>query len=463
MNLNGRLKKTKSFSLSTITVISLASFSMSGIAAPCQEGAINFNENHLAPYQTYSAASYYEVVDEGCSLYVSGNTYIITDQVLDITPNTVLNFNYLFSYIGDDYSPDASAYAQGIILLPEDAEANDISPDSHPAYYISLASNTHDFTDGSVSNGDYPYYKFYNNIHSYHPFNASFNESGANTHHTPEIAVGKNPKNIGKRRLAIFNRYQSDTAHFELDTLTAYYSNFTLSESLDSLHEDLEETAQGTCHKFTQLKTRFSGQPAPAPTIAINRVIQEATIVEDNCGIYISSGDKSVEDYSAEYTLYPDTLISFYFQTTIDSAEISAMLNDTPDLDFAHLSYSFHTGIGLRTNKNPISAIPVHSLSGAMTDRIDDPKYTNIISRSPFIVHVKDYPIGQHSAEALKNLPIDNTRINITHGRDSKSLYSQIRFRRAGWWKDNESKPPQEDTLPRAEVFYGYADEEPQP
>lgn len=70
-------------------------------ASPCQPGAINFNDTSLLSYSAQDADTVAVPVEEGCSVYMSNNTWVETEATYTITEDTLLSFGFLSSAIGE--------------------------------------------------------------------------------------------------------------------------------------------------------------------------------------------------------------------------------------------------------------------------------------------------------------------------------------------------------------------------
>lgn len=70
-------------------------------ASPCLPDAVNFNDTLLYSFQPQDVDTLAISVEEGCSVYLSGNTWVATQDTFTLTENTILKFGFYSSSPGE--------------------------------------------------------------------------------------------------------------------------------------------------------------------------------------------------------------------------------------------------------------------------------------------------------------------------------------------------------------------------
>lgn len=72
-----------------------------GRQSSCPEGVIDLDQVALRSYSDQNIDNHYYIVESGCSIYMTDNTWLETSTSYEITPNTVLYFGYEGSQQGE--------------------------------------------------------------------------------------------------------------------------------------------------------------------------------------------------------------------------------------------------------------------------------------------------------------------------------------------------------------------------
>lgn len=86
---------------SLLFVSTLSLGTMNATAAPCLPGAVNFFDTPFDSYEPQDADHLAIPTEEGCSIYLSDNTWISSPETFHIDKDTVLKFGFLSSTEGE--------------------------------------------------------------------------------------------------------------------------------------------------------------------------------------------------------------------------------------------------------------------------------------------------------------------------------------------------------------------------
>lgn len=425
METKKRLNTLNKWTIQSLALTSLLGFNTSTLAAPCQDSAINFNEHSLQPYTTTNTNEQLTVLEDGCALLLAGNTYVLLDKTIEITPNTVLNLGFQSSE-----NKLSLKGAAGIALIPLD-KIEQLNAEHHHGYQLT--------TYGKPTQ---PYGLYGRDFLSASDFDATHLQQ---EYVNIEIPVGLDPIHLGPRQLAIFVQDDEDINE---NNLSAYFNNIVFSEKpwpIESLHEDVFETPDPLgCHTFgNDIKTTTVRKPGDRH-FSQNPIAQAV----GECGIYLSETQFS-QDTGKEYTIYPDTVISFYFEFTTEflGEDADRYTQVEMALDSRKTKHYSNGVTGFRFQPN--FAIPL--ISGGLWYQSFWPNPV-LITNFPHLttkdntLYVKDYPIGQLLAYEAGITQQEHMRLSFRLYTDDRqpasAMFDQIQIKRAGWWKGEGSKPP---------------------